>query len=179
MRDCLALKAEVHGLLGPILVPEEEKRPLSEGFPANLAYFKLEFLDKDRVALKRAFREILPLLWLKAGAIGPRPDLARGETEPPFFAPSENPFAVLLDESSLKALLGALADRSGLKCLFIVTDSEDAFKELSAEAAGALRPGSPDLETVQLYRDYLDNFLINTDRILGDGPTSTSGAVSR
>ncbi len=49
--------------------------PMADGFPANLAYFKLEFLDKDRVALKRAFREILPLLWLKAGAIGPRPEL--------------------------------------------------------------------------------------------------------
>jgi adenine-specific DNA-methyltransferase len=44
--------------------------PMAEGFLANLAYFKLEFLDKDQVALKRAFREILPLLWLKAGAIG-------------------------------------------------------------------------------------------------------------
>jgi adenine-specific DNA-methyltransferase len=170
-----ALKAEVQDLLGPILVPEQEKRPLAEGFPANLAYFKLDFLDKDRVALKRAFREILPLLWLKAGAIGPRPELPRGE-EPAFFAPPANPFVVLLDEARLKALLAVLDGRSGLKCLFIVTDSEDAFKELSAEAASALRQGSPDLETVQLYRDYLDNFLINTDRTLGDGTISTSTA---
>ena len=70
------LKAQINDLLGPILVPEDEKRPMSEGFPANLAYFKLDFLDKDRVTLKRAFREILPLLWLKAGAVGPRPELA-------------------------------------------------------------------------------------------------------
>lgn len=42
---------------GPMLIPEDEKRPMSEGFPANLAYFKLDFLDKDRVTLKRAFRE--------------------------------------------------------------------------------------------------------------------------
>ena len=61
------LKAQVNELLGPLLVSEDEKRPMSAGFATNLAYFKLDFLDKDRVALKRAFREILPLLWLKAG----------------------------------------------------------------------------------------------------------------
>jgi adenine-specific DNA-methyltransferase len=142
--------------------------PIADGFPANLAYFKLEFLDKDRVALKRAFREILPLLWLKAGAIGPRPELLprrdQAEPEPAFFAPPANPFAVLLDEGRLKALLAALAGRSGLKCLFIVTDSEDAFNDLSSDAITALRAESPGLETVQLYRDYLDNFLINADR---------------
>lgn len=164
-----ALKAEVQALLGPILVPEEEKRPMADGFPANLAYFKLEFLDKDRVALKRAFREILPLLWLKAGAIGPRPELKRGDPEPAFFAPPENPFAVLLEESSLNGLLAALADRVELRCVYLVTDSEDAFKEMSADVVGALRSGSPELTTVQLYRDYLDNFLINTDRFGMDG----------
>lgn len=164
------LKGEIQSLLGPILVPEEEKRPLADGFAANLAYFKLEFLDKDRVALKRAFREILPLLWLKAGAIGPRPELPKGEAEPPFFAPPDNPFAVLLDEGSLKALLAALADRSGLRCVFIVTDSGDAFKEMAAEVIEALGPNSPGLTTVQLYRDYLENFMINTASIGADRP---------
>jgi adenine-specific DNA-methyltransferase len=143
--------------------------PMADGFPANLAYFKLEFLDKERVALKRAFREILPLLWLKAGAIGPMPKLGpkrdQAEPEPAFFAPPANPFAVLLDEGSLKALLGALADRSGLRCLFIVTDSEDAFKDLSFDAMAALRASSPSIETVQLYRDYLENFVINTGEV--------------
>jgi adenine-specific DNA-methyltransferase len=71
------LKEQVVDLLGPILSKEEEKRPMSAGFAANLAYFKLDFLDKERVSLRRAFREILPLLWLKAGAVGPRPELKR------------------------------------------------------------------------------------------------------
>jgi adenine-specific DNA-methyltransferase len=122
------------------------------------------------VALKRAFREILPLLWLKAGAIGLRPELPKGEAEPLFFAPPANPFAVLLDEGSLKALLAALAGRSGLRCVFIVTDSGDAFKEMAAEVTEALGPNSPGLTMVQLYRDYLENFLINTDRTGADRP---------
>ena len=55
-----------------------------------------------------------------------------------------------------------------MRCVFIVTDSDDAFKEMAANVVGALGKGSPELTTVQLYRDYLDNFLINTDRFAQD-----------
>ena len=45
---------------------------MSDGFAANAEYFKLGFLDKSSVALGQQFREILPMLWLKAGAVGKR-----------------------------------------------------------------------------------------------------------
>ena len=96
-----ALKEQVIDLLGSLRVSEEEKRPMSAGFATNLAYFKLDFLDKERVALKRAFREILPLLWLKAGAMGARPELPAGALEPVVFVPEGSNFAVLLDEARL------------------------------------------------------------------------------
>ena len=76
------LKAQIDDLLGPIEVPEEEKRPMRDGFPANLEYFKLDFLDKNQVALGRQFREILPLLWLRAGAVGARPELPADDADP-------------------------------------------------------------------------------------------------
>ncbi|OJZ17140.1 MAG: site-specific DNA-methyltransferase [Thiobacillus sp. 65-29] len=155
------LKTQINDLLGPILVPEDEKRPMSEGFPANLAYFKLDFLDKDRVTLKRAFREILPLLWLKAGAVGPRPELARGEPEPVVFAPAGSNFVVLLEESRLARLLKALKGRTSLSHVFIVTDSDESFKAMAAEVREAVGRANPDLQVVQLYRDYLVNFMIN------------------
>jgi len=169
------LKAQIIDLLGPILVPEDEKRPMSAGFPANLAYFKLDFLDKDRVTLKRAFREILPLLWLKAGAIGPRPDLARGEPEPVVFVPADSNFVVLLEESRMAKLMKPLKGRlpsplaplpegEGNKLLshvFIVTDSDESFKAMAAEVREAVGRANPDLQVVQLYRDYLVNFMIN------------------
>ncbi|MBW7862231.1 MAG: site-specific DNA-methyltransferase, partial [Rhodocyclaceae bacterium] len=128
---------------------------------ANLAYFKLDFLDKDRVTLKRAFREILPLLWLKAGAVGPRPQLARGEPEPVVFAPTGSNFVVLLEESRLAKLMKTLKGRTDLSHVFIVTDSDESFKAMVAEVREAVGQANPDLQVVQLYRDYLVNFMIN------------------
>lgn len=156
-----SLKAQVVELLGPLLVSEDEKRPMNAGFATNLAYFKLDFLDKDRVALKRAFREILPLLWLKAGAVGARPALPKCEPEPVIFAPVDSNFAVLLDEGRLAKLLKSLAKRSGLSHVFIVTDADESFKAMSTEVVETLGGANPGLKVVQLYRDYLMNFMIN------------------
>ncbi len=168
------LKAQIIERLGPLRVSEDEKRPMCAGFPANLAYFKLDFLDKDRIALKRAFREILPLLWLKAGAIGPRPELPPNAPEPPVFIPKETNFAVLLDESRLAKLLRELQQRLSpptplpegeegisLSQVFIVTDADESFKVMAAEVIETLGPRHPGLQVVQLYRDYLVNFMIN------------------
>jgi adenine-specific DNA-methyltransferase len=161
-REFQALKSQVVDLLGPLLVPEEERRPMSEGFAANLAYFKLDFLEKDSIPLRRAFKELLPLLWLKAGAVGPRPSLKRHEPEPHFLAPEGNNFAVLLEESRLRALLKHLTGRTGLAQVYIVTDSDEAFKSMAREVRATLLKHSPDVQVAQLYRDYLLNFMINT-----------------
>ena len=156
-----AIKAQVDDLLGPLIVQQEEKRPMSAGFPANVAYFKLDFLDKDRVELGAAFREILPLLWMKAGAIGPAPSLPAGPL-PDFFLPEGSPFAVLLNETRVAAFQQALQDRKQLRHIFIVTDAEEAFRALTADLRSTLAADSPEVEFVQLYRDYLVNFTINT-----------------
>ncbi|MEW6694428.1 MAG: DNA methyltransferase [Pseudomonadota bacterium] len=155
------LKAQVNELLGPLKVTEEEKRPMREGFAANLAYFKLDFLDPERVSLRRAFREILPLLWLKAGAVGPRPELRRNEPEPALFAPEGSNFVVLLDETRMGRLLQAISGRTGLSHVFIVTDADESFKTMAQEVQEAAGKANPSLQVVQLYRDYLLNFMIN------------------
>jgi len=64
--DFNSIKDRINELLGPMIVTEEERRPIKDGFAANLEYFRLEFLEKDMVALGRQFREILPLLWLRS-----------------------------------------------------------------------------------------------------------------
>ncbi|QTX19919.1 site-specific DNA-methyltransferase [Comamonas aquatica] len=167
------LKSQVAELLGPILVPEEEKRPMSAGFAANLAYFKLDFLERERVSLRRAFREILPLLWVKAGAVGPRPELKRGEPEPALLAPEGSNFVVLLDESRMSRLLKTLDGRSGVSHVFIVTDADEAFKSMAQDVREVAAKANPGLQVVQLYRDYLLNFMINKNQDRAAVPTST------
>lgn len=173
------LKAQVVELLGPILVPEEEKRPMSAGFAANLAYFKLDFLERERVSLRRAFREILPLLWLKAGAVGPRPELKRGEPEPVLFAPEGSNFVVLLDETRMGRLLKSLEGRTGqpsLRQVFIVTDADESFKTMAQDVREVAGKANPGLAVVQLYRDYLLNFMINKNQDRAAGHTDIQGA---
>lgn len=170
------LKAQVAELLGPILVPEEEKRPMSAGFAANLAYFKLDFLERERVSLRRAFHEILPLLWLKAGAVGPRPELKRGEPEPVLFAPEGSNFVVLLDETRMGRLLKSLEGRTGLSQVFIVTDADESFKTMAQDVREVAAKANPGLAVVQLYRDYLLNFMINKNQDRAAGHADTRGA---
>jgi len=170
------LKAQVAELLGPILVPEEEKRPMSAGFAANLAYFKLDFLERERVSLRRAFHEILPLLWLRAGAVGPRPELKRGEPEPVLFAPEGSNFVVLLDETRIGRLLKSLEGRTGLSLVFIVTDADESFKTMAQDVREVAAKANPGLAVVQLYRDYLLNFMINKNQDRAAGHTDTQGA---
>lgn len=138
--------------------------PMAEGFAANLAYFKLDFLEKERVSLRRAFREILPLLWLKAGAKGPRPELKRGEPEPALLVPEGSNFVVLLDEARMGRLLKALDGRTGLSQVFIVTDADESFKTMAQDVREVAGKANPGLQVVQLYRDYLLNFMINKNQ---------------
>jgi adenine-specific DNA-methyltransferase len=147
------IKVRINDLLGPMIVTEEDKRPMKEGFPANLEYFRLDFLDKDQVALGRQFREILPLLWLRAGAIGPRPEMPKNKPISAMILPDHNPFAVLVDETHFAEFLTALEAKESVTHVFLVTDSEEAFQEMASQLSAP--------HVVQLYRDYLENFTIN------------------
>ena len=74
---------------------------MSEGFQANAAYFKLGFLDKTSVALGQQFQQMLPTLWMKAGAKGPCPQLEVGDVPPMLILP-ENGFAILSEEAAFE-----------------------------------------------------------------------------
>jgi adenine-specific DNA-methyltransferase len=93
--------------------------------------------------------------------VGPRPELARGKPEPALFAPEGNNFVVLLDETRLGRLLKVVAERPGLSHVFLVTDADESFKTMAREVREAAAQKHPGMQVVQLYRDYLLNFLIN------------------
>ena len=130
-------------------------RAMADGFAANAAYFKLGFLDKNSVALGRQFREMLPTLWMKAGAHGPCPAM-NGDEVPNMLVLPENRFAVLTDEGFFEEFEAAVREQAEIDTIFIVTDYESAFRSMIKSFPGK--------DAYQLYRDYLDNFRINTGR---------------
>lgn len=129
--------------------------PMSDGFKANAAFFKLSFLDKTSVALGKQFAELLPVLWMKGGAIGRCPVLNTEEL-PPILLMPENKMAVLIDETYYSEFDNEVRKHSEIQTVFIVTDSETAYREMIRNYDGK--------DCYQLYRDYLDNFRINTGR---------------
>ncbi|WP_340124535.1 DNA methyltransferase [Methylobacter svalbardensis] len=147
------LKDAINELLGLLQVSEDEKRPLSAGFEANLAYFKLDFLDADEVQLGRKLAALLPILWLIAGAKGACPQVA---DSPSFFLPEHCPFGVLLDEHCFLPFKQALKVKADITHVFLVTNSEEGFFAMRDELDSGLA-------VVQLYKNYLDQFKINTE----------------
>lgn len=128
--------------------------PMADGFKANAAFFKLGFLDKNAVALGRQFREMLPTLWMKAGAHGACPTI--GEEQVDMLILPENKFAVLVDEKEYMAFAEKLDEHPEIETVFIITDSESGYRDMIA--------GLDVKASYQLYRDYLDNFRINAAR---------------
>ena len=127
---------------------------MSEGFAANAEFFKLGFLDKTSVALGRQLKELLPLLWLKAGAHGPCPELEDDRAYMQILPKSK--FAILIDEKHFQEFNAEVIKHPEIQTIYVVTDSEAGYREMIA--------GYSDKDTYQLYRDYLDNFRINTGR---------------
>lgn len=127
--------------------------PMADGFKTNAAFFKLGFLDKNAVALGRQFKELLPVLWLKAGAHGPCPAHEDTAGVPAMLVLPENYFAVLTDEAQYEAFAALVNGEEAITTVYIVTDSEPGYREMIS--------GLRAEDTYQLYRDYLDNFRIN------------------
>lgn len=140
-------------LKGDYITSGEEPMHMADGFKANAAFFKLGFLDKNAVALGRQFKELLPVLWLKAGAHGPCPSLEEAAEVPAMLVLPENHFAVLTDESQYETFATQVNIEDAITMVYIVTDSEPGYREMIS--------GLHAEDTYQLYRDYLDNFRIN------------------
>lgn len=126
----------------------------SDGLDENVAFFKLTYEDQNLIALGRRFDAVAPLLWMKAGGIGP---VVRRRGDALWALPSGAIYGVLFAPAQAKAFaeLIAVHDRV-LRHLFVVTDSESEFQEAVAYLPLELR-----LKTTRLYADYLHSFEIN------------------
>ena len=135
---------------------DDEEHKMSDGLEANVAYFRLGFVDKNSVTLGRQFRQILPLLWLKAGAYGKCPSIGN-DIEPPFLVLPENHLAILVDDTCFAEFEQTIKEAANITTIFFVTDFEGAYKDMAS--------AFPDRKTYQLYREYIDNFVIGARRI--------------
>ena len=143
------LKEEVKELMGKIEETVPVKMPMKDGFKANAAFFKLGFLDKRSVARGRQLQELLPLLWMKAGAKGECPSEVAGD----YIIWPNNHMALLKDEAHFRNFHKKLEKHLEVETVFLITDSQSAYLNMIAELKGK--------KTYQLYRDYLENFRIN------------------
>lgn len=123
--------------------------PMAEGFEENAVFYDLTYQDPTAVRLGMAFREVAPLLWLRAGARGrcimdekPNWDIA-------------DTYAVLFDPSRAKAFVSELAKAPHVGLVYVVTDDERRFASVSAMLGG--------LPAVRLYADYLRSFRISAE----------------
>ena len=148
------IKSEAEAVLGSIEKNVPVVFPMASGFKTNVEFFKLGFLDKTCVSLGRQFKEMLPILWMKTGAIGECPELS--EEIPNMLLLPQNHFAILVKESYFSEFKDQLENYSQIDTVYIVTDSESAYQNMISQIKVKY--------TYQLYKDYLDNFRINLSR---------------
>ena len=129
---------------------------MSDGFKSNAIFFKLGFLDKNEVALGRNLKELLPLLWMKANAIGECPTISSGDSPEMLILP-QNKMAILIDEDCYPEFRQKVNDNDNIETIFIATDSDDGYREMISRLIAK--------QTYQLYRDYLSNFTLNHTKL--------------
>jgi len=129
--------------------------PMSDGFKANAAYFKLGFLDKTSVSLGRQLIELLPVLWMKAGAHGVCPNLKDTDLSD-YWICVDNKMAILINTACYPEFENIVKKERAIETVYIITDYEAEYRTMRNNLNVA--------NTYQLYRDYLDNFRINQGR---------------
>ncbi len=125
--------------------------PMAEGFEENVEFLQLTYEDPAAVSLGRAFEAIAPLLWMKAGATGPRIDKIPTKA---WALPKGATYGVLFSPGQWRGFLDTVAKRDDVRHVFVVTDSEAVFQQVVSEVPAGI-------ETTMLYEDYLSTFAVN------------------
>ena len=129
--------------------------PMAEGFSENVEFLKLTYLDPVYVELDRAFGAVAPLLWLRAGGVGPVIEEcldAASRRKPYAFT---DHYGVLFDPDTWRTFVDRLP--ASARTAFIVTDSSSTF-------AGVAEVLPERVEAVRLYDNYLATFAMNLGR---------------
>lgn len=121
--------------------------PIADGFEENLEFFDLVYQDPERVRYGLGFRALAPLLWLRAGARGPRIE----DADQPFVV--ADTYAVLFDLDQAAAFVAGARENHSLRVVYIVSDDEAQFQIVAAQLPAKL-------EAIRLYATYLESFRV-------------------
>jgi adenine-specific DNA-methyltransferase len=122
-------------------------RPISAGFAENVEFFRLDYRDPDELDLDRRSHDLEPIMWLGAGATG---EYGRDNGED-WLIPDGAGYAVLLNQTKFRQFIHALQERPRVRMVYLVTDSPEAYAEMSDGLPRSLR-------IQMLYHDYRQCF---------------------
>lgn len=120
---------------------------MADGFEANARFFTLTYEPPTMVRHGLAYKQIAPLLWLKAGQFGrvieSIPDQGWDVAES---------HGVIKNLAAVESFADAIRESGTVTTAYIVTDDDLAFQSAVSRLDGL------DVECVQLYSTYLTNF---------------------
>lgn len=127
--------------------------PMADGFEANARFFTLTYEPPTRVRHNRAFKEIAPMLWLRAGQTGRIIDQIpnRGWD-------LTDAYGVIENVAASEEFVAAVQQRETVRVVYIVTNDDLVFESMARELAGT------EAELVRLYSTYLNNFAFQQTR---------------
>ncbi|WP_342320091.1 DNA methyltransferase [Corynebacterium mayonis] len=121
--------------------------PMADGFEANARFFTLTYEPPTRVRHGLAYKQIAPLLWMKAGQFGrvieSIPDRGWDVAES---------HGVIKNLAAVESFADAIRETGSITTAYIVTDDDLAFQSTVSRLDGF------DVKCVQLYNTYLTNF---------------------
>lgn len=120
--------------------------PISDGLKENAEFFTLSYESALAVSHNIAFKQIAPLLWMRAGSRGRRID------EIPIFGwEIADTYALLVDIDLSEDFSQEVKKQSKIQIAYIVTDDERVFQSIAKKLPKRIEP-------VRLYESYLNNF---------------------
>lgn len=128
---------------------------ISDGLDATANFFDFVYLDPEDVELDLAFEAIAPLLWLRAGGVGPviQKSLDAASRHRPYAWTDH--YGVLFNPDRWRSFVTKAP--STARAAFVVTDSQATFSGIAHELP-------EHLDVVRLYENYLTTFAINEGR---------------
>lgn len=126
--------------------------PMAEGFEENAECFTLTYETPVAVSHSRAFAQIAPLLWMRAGSKGRRIDAL-----PKQGWDVVDTYGLLTDLDKASSFCDAVSVKSTIRIAYIVTDDERRFQSVTRHLPAAVEP-------MRLYESYLTNFRFASGR---------------